>query len=264
MDLSLNGKRALVTGSTAGIGYATAFELARLGAEVIVNGRSDDSVAAAVDTLSERYPGTRFHAAAMDLSNAAGAEQLIKAFPEVDVLVNSLGIFEPKPFLEIADEDWERFFQTNVMSGVRLARHYLPAMLDADWGRIVFVSSESGIHIPSEMVHYGVTKTAQLGVSRGIAELTAGTAVTCNAVLPGPTWSRGVAGFVRQMAGERDVDTETMEREFFDTARPTSLLRRFAQPEEVAHLIAYVCSPASSATNGAALRVDGGVVRTIV
>ena len=163
MDLSLNGKRALVTGSTAGIGYATAFELARLRAEVIVNGRSDDSVAAAVDTLSERYPGTRFHAAAMDLSNAAGAEQLIKAFPEVDVLVNSLGIFEPKPFLEIADEDWERFFQTNVMSGVRLARHYLPAMLDADWGRIVFVSSESGIHIPSEMVHYGVTKTAQLG-----------------------------------------------------------------------------------------------------
>lgn len=264
MDLDLSNRTALITGSSAGIGYAAAEELARQGAAVVVTGRHRESVEQAVKSLGNGVPGSSVRGVAADLATAEGAAILIREVPSVDILVNNLGIFGPKAFSDITDADWQQFFDVNVMSGVRLARHHLQGMLERGWGRIVFVSSESGINIPAEMIHYGVTKTAQLGVSRGIAEITAGTGVTCNAVLPGPTWSRGVGEFVRQLADEQGKSLEAMEREFFREMRPTSLLRRFARPSEVANMIAYVCSPAASATNGAALRVDGGVVRTIV
>lgn len=263
MDLKLKGKRALVTGSTAGIGYAAARLLAQEGAEVIVNGRKQTSVDDALARIRQSCAGAVLHGAAIDLSSAQGCEDIVGRFPHVDVLVNNLGIFEPKPFVDIPDADWLRFFETNVLSGVRLTRAYLPGMRERNWGRIVFVSSESALQIPAEMIHYGMTKTAQLAIARGIAETTAGTGVTVNSVLPGPTASEGVSTFVAQMAQARGVDFQTMEREFFSTARPSSLLRRFATPEEVAAMIAYVCSEAASATNGAALRVDGGVVRSI-
>jgi NAD(P)-dependent dehydrogenase (short-subunit alcohol dehydrogenase family) len=200
---------------------------------------------------------------AHDLGDAKGCRALTVQLPEIDVLVNNLGIFEPKPFDKITDEDWLRFFETNVLSGIRLARHYVKGMRAQNWGRIVFVSSESGLQIPAEMIHYGMTKTAQLAVARGLAETLAGTGVTVNSVLPGPTASEGVGGFVKQMAQARGVDAATVEKEFFQTARPSSLLKRFATPEEVASMIAYVCSAKASATTGAALRVDGGVVRSI-
>ena len=263
MDLHLEGKRALVTGSTAGIGFAAALGLAREGAEVIVNGRSESRADASAQRIRESVPGAKVRPVAADLSSAEGCNALIQAVPDLDVLVNNVGIFEPKAFEEIADADWLRFFETNVMSGVRLSRHYLKGMRQRDWGRIVFVSSESGLQIPPEMIHYGMTKTAQLAIARGIAETTAGTGVTVNSVLPGPTRSEGVATFVERMAQQRGIDFATMEREFFQTARPSSLLRRFASVEEVASMIVYVCSAAASATNGAALRVDGGVVRAI-
>lgn len=264
MDLGLRGKLALVTGSTAGIGLAAARLLATEGADVVVNGRTDTRVRAAVRAIEEEVAGATVRGVAADLGSAYGCSALVTEVPDVDVLVNNLGIFEPRPFEEISDGDWLRFFETNVLSGVRLARHYLPGMRCRDWGRIVFVSSESAIQIPAEMIHYGMTKTAQLAVARGLAETTAGTGVTVNSVLPGPTASEGVTDFVARMAEARGSDRDTMEREFFETARPSSLLRRFATPDEVAAMIAYVCSPRSSATNGAALRVDGGVVRSIV
>ncbi len=263
MDLGLRGKRALVTGSTAGIGLATARALASEGAQVTVNGRTEGRVADAVNRLRGELPGASVAGAAVDLSTGDGCRDLIHRLPDVDVLVNNLGIFEPKPFDQITDADWLRFFETNVLSGIRLARHYVTGMRARNWGRIVFVSSESGLQIPTEMIHYGMTKTAQLAVSRGLAETLAGTGVTVNSVLPGPTASEGVAQFVASMAAQRGSDAATIEREFFATARPSSLLRRFASPEEVAAMIAYVCSTRASATTGAALRVDGGVVRTI-
>lgn len=263
MDLHLEGKRALVTGSTAGIGFAAALGLAREGAEVIVNGRTQARAEAAAQRICEQVAGAKVRTVAADLSGADGCNALIQAVPDLDVLVNNVGIFEPRPFEEIGDADWLRFFETNVMSGVRLSRHYLKGMRERDWGRIVFISSESGLQIPPEMIHYGMTKTAQLAIARGIAETTAGTGVTVNSVLPGPTRSEGVATFVERMAQQRGIDFATMEREFFETARPSSLLRRFASVEEVASMIVYVCSAAASATNGAALRVDGGVVRAI-
>jgi NAD(P)-dependent dehydrogenase (short-subunit alcohol dehydrogenase family) len=264
MDLQMQGKRALVTGSTAGIGFAAALGLAREGAEVTVNGRDRARTDAAAERIRGQVPGARVSAVAADLSGAAGCAALIAALPELDLLVNNVGIFEPKAFAEIPDSDWLRFFETNVMSGVRLSRHYLPGMLERDWGRILFVSSESGVQIPAEMIHYGMTKTAQLAIARGLAETTAGTGVTVNSVLPGPTRSEGVATFVEQMARQRGIGFEEMEREFFETARPSSLLRRFATVEEVASMIVYLCGAGASATNGAALRVDGGVVRAIV
>jgi NAD(P)-dependent dehydrogenase (short-subunit alcohol dehydrogenase family) len=263
MDLHLEGKRALVTGSTAGIGFAAALGLAREGAEVIVNGRSESRAEVAAQRIREQVPGAEVRTVAADLSSAEGCNALIQAVPDLDVLVNNVGIFEPKPFEEIGDADWLRVFETNVMSGVRLSRHYLKGMRERDWGRIVFVSSESALQIPPEMIHYGMTKTAQLAIARGIAETTAGTGVTVNSVLPGPTRSEGVATFVERMAQQRGIDFATMEREFFQTARPSSLLRRFASVEEVANMIVYVCSAAASATNGTALRVDGGVIRAI-
>lgn len=263
MDLGLKGKRALVSGSTAGIGYATARALAAEGAHVIVNGRTQERVDQAVARLKNEVPGAVARGIAQDLGGAAGCQALARALPDVDVLVNNLGIFEPKAFEAIEDADWLRFFEVNVLSGVRLARLYLPGMRARNWGRVVFVSSESGLQIPAEMIHYGMTKTAQLAVARGLAETLAGTGVTVNSVLPGPTASDGVGEFVARLAHTRGIDSATVEKEFFATARPSSLIRRFASTEEVAAMITYVCSAAASATTGAALRVDGGVVRAI-
>ncbi len=264
MDLELRGRRALVTGSTAGIGFATAQALAAEGAAVMVNGRGEDRVASAIRAIRDAVPGAHVGGVAADLGTSAGCELVTREVPWVDVLVNNVGIFEPKQFEGISDADWLRFFETNVLSGVRLSRFYLPEMRARNWGRIVFVSSESAVQIPAEMIHYGMTKTAQLAVARGIAETTVGTGVTVNSVLPGPTASEGVGEFVQRLARSRGIDFKTMEREFFATARPSSLLRRFAKPEEVAAMIVYVCSGRASATNGAALRVDGGVVRAVV
>jgi NAD(P)-dependent dehydrogenase (short-subunit alcohol dehydrogenase family) len=262
MDLQLDDKLALVTGSTAGIGLAIASALAAEGARVIVNGRTPERVDAAIDRIRAQHPNAVLEPLPADLGTAAGAEETVRKFPDVDVLVNNLGIFEPKPFDAIPDEDWLRFFQVNVMSGVRLSRAYLPAMKRRNWGRIVFISSESGMQIPAEMIHYGVTKTAQIAVARGIAETCAGTGVTCNAVLPGPTASEGVNDFVGSLAKQAGQSVEQVEKEFFEKARPSSLLKRFARPDEVAAMVVFVCSALSSATNGAALRVDGGVVRS--
>ena len=263
MDLQLRGKRALVTGSTAGIGLAAAAGLYREGTSV-VNGRTPQRVEEAVARIRGLGGDGEVSGIAADLSTAEGVDDLVRRLPEVDILVNNLGIFEPKPFEEIPDEDWLRFFEVNVMSGVRLTRRYLPGMKARNWGRVVFVSSESAIQIPSEMIHYGMTKTAQLAIARGVAETVAGTGITVNSVLPGPTESEGVATFVADLAKQRGVDRSSVESEFFQSARPSSLLKRFATVEEVAHMIVYVCSPLASATNGAALRVDGGVVRAIV
>jgi NAD(P)-dependent dehydrogenase (short-subunit alcohol dehydrogenase family) len=264
MDLGLRGKRALVTGSTAGIGLATARALANEGARVTVNGRTQTRVDDAVNRLRSELSGAAVEGIAADLGTAEGCGTMTRRLPDVDVLVNNLGIFEPVPFEQISDEDWLRFFEVNVLSGVRLARHYVPGMRSRNWGRIVFVSSESALQIPTEMIHYGMTKTAQLAVSRGLAETLAGTDVTVNSVLPGPTASEGVGEFVARMATEHGLDAATVEREFFATTRPSSVLKRFATPDEVAAMIAYVCSVKASATTGAALRVDGGVVRAIV
>ena len=264
MELGLRDRRALVTGSTAGIGFATAKLLAGEGADVILNGRTEQRVQEAIAHIREDFPSAQLSGVAADLGSAEGCSALLERVPAVDILVNNLGIFEPKPFEEIPDADWLRFFETNVMSGVRLCRHYLPRMRIRNWGRIVFVSSESAVQIPSEMIHYGVTKTAQVALARGIAETTAGTGITVNSVLAGPTASEGVSTFVEQLARSRGVDFATMERDFFEHARPSSLLRRFARPDEVASAIVYLCSEQASATTGAAVRADGGVVRAIL
>jgi NAD(P)-dependent dehydrogenase (short-subunit alcohol dehydrogenase family) len=252
-----------VTGSTAGIGFASAQALAHEGAHVIVNGRTQNRVDAAVSRIKKSTDGSQVDGIAADVSTAEGCAKVIQRFPVIDVLVNNMGIFEPKPFAEIPDADWFRFFESNVMSGIRLSRHYVAGMRTRNWGRIVFVSSESGLQIPVEMIHYGVTKTAQLAVARGLAESLTGTAVTVNSVLPGPTASEGVGAFVAQLAAANGKSAEQVEREFFRTARPSSVLQRFTEPAEVASLITYVCSERASGTTGAALRVDGGVVRAI-
>jgi NAD(P)-dependent dehydrogenase (short-subunit alcohol dehydrogenase family) len=261
MNLELSGKRAVVSGSTAGIGFAIAAALAREGARVIVNGRTEAAVSKARADL-HAATGGEVHGFPGDLGTAAAADALVAAFPDVDIVVNNLGIFEPKPFEEIPDEDWRHFFEVNVLSGVRLARLYLPRMRRLDWGRIIFISSESGLQIPTEMVHYGVTKTAQIAVARGIAESVAGTGISVNSVLPGPTRSRGVGDFVAAMSKRAGLTPAEFEAEFFAKARPTSLIKRFATAEEVAALVAFVASPLASATTGSALRVDGGVVKS--
>jgi NAD(P)-dependent dehydrogenase (short-subunit alcohol dehydrogenase family) len=261
MDLKLKDRLALVSGSTAGIGLAIAEALAREGARVIVNGRTQSAVDAVVDRLRVEIGGD-IEGFAGDLTQAADAETLAQRFPGVEILVNNLGIFEPKPFEDIPDADWTRFFEANVLSGVRLSRLYLPAMRQANWGRIIFISSESALQIPTEMIHYGMTKTAQIAVARGLAEAVAGTGITVNSVLPGPTRSRGVEDFVEALAAGEGKSFEAFETEFFEKVRPTSLIKRFATPEEVASLVAYVASPLASATTGAALRVDGGVVKS--
>jgi NAD(P)-dependent dehydrogenase (short-subunit alcohol dehydrogenase family) len=263
MDLGLKGKRALVTGSTAGIGFATAELLAREGASVVVNGRTAERVDAAVRRIREAAPGASVSGVAADVGSAAGCDAVIAALPELDVLVNNMGIFEPKPFEQITDAEWLHFFEVNVLSGIRFSRHYAAGMKARNWGRVVFVSSESAVQIPTEMIHYGMTKTAQLAVARGLAETLIGSNVTVNSVLPGPTSSEGVGTFVADLAASQGKSAATVEREFFQSARPTSLIQRFATPVEVASLIAYVCSTAASATTGSALRVDGGVIRAI-
>ncbi|MGH6796828.1 MAG: SDR family NAD(P)-dependent oxidoreductase [Roseiarcus sp.] len=259
MDLKLNGKRALVTGSTAGIGAAIAKALAREGARVIVNGRSGADVEKAVATLKAESGGEAIGFAG-DLGTAEPVNDLVRRHPEVDILVNNLGVFEPKPFEDIPDADWMRFFEVNVLSGVRLSRAYLPAMKRANWGRIIFISSESALQIPAEMIHYGVTKTAQIAVARGLAETVAGTGVTVNSVLPGPTKSRGVTDFVATLGA--GASFEAFETEFFRKFRPTSLIKRFESPDEIASFVAYLASPLASAITGAALRVDGGVIKS--
>lgn len=263
MKIDLTGKTALVTGSTAGIGHAIAEGLAAAGAKVVVNGRKEATVEAAVARLKSKYPDARVVGAAADVSTAAGCAKLVKAVNQVDILVNNAGIFEPKDFFEIPDEDWTRFFETNVMSGVRLSRSLMPAMLKRNWGRIIFISSESAVYIPKEMIQYGFTKTGQLAISRGLAELTGGTGVTVNAVLPGPTRSDGVEGFLQSMAAQNKVTADEMAANFVKEHRPSSLLQRFATVEEIANMVVYVASPQSSATNGAALHAEGGIIRSI-
>jgi NAD(P)-dependent dehydrogenase (short-subunit alcohol dehydrogenase family) len=262
MDYKLKGKTALISGSSKGIGLAIATSLAGEGVRVIINGRSQPTIDEAKAEILRKVADAAVECFVGDLASAAGAASLLKRIPSVDILVNNLGIFEPKPFEQIPDEEWQRFFEVNVLSGVRLSRAYLPGMKERNWGRIVFISSESAVQIPTEMIHYGMTKTAQLAISRGLAETCGGTGVTVNSVLPGPTRSAGVDEFVDKLSGGKPF--EEFEKEFFQKVRPTSLLRRFATTEEVASMVAYVCSPLASATNGAALRVDGGVLRSCV
>src|ERR1700722_8246235 len=261
MDLQLTGKVALVTGSTAGIGYAIAAALAREGARVIINGRTQRGVDAALAELAP-VAAAAARGFAGDLSSETAAQAVAREFPDVEILVNNLGIFEAKPFEEIPDADWRRLFEVNVLSGVRLARLYLAGMRRRDWGRIIFISSESAVQIPVEMIHYGMTKTAQLAVARGLAEAVAGTGITVNSILPGPTKSRGVSDFVGALSKAQGVSPAQVEQDFFKNIRPTSLIKRFATPEEVASLVAYVASPLASATTGAAVRVDGGVIKS--
>ncbi|KRB82619.1 oxidoreductase [Sphingomonas sp. Root710] len=260
MDLNIKGKIALVTGSTAGIGLAIAERLAAEGAEVIISGRDRAKLDAAAEQVGR---AGRVRAVLADAATPEGAAALIEAAPSVDILVNNLGIYEAKPFAEISDEDWQRFFDVNVLSGVRLARHYFPAMLARDWGRIIFISSESGLMTPGEMIHYGMTKTAQLAVARGLADQTRGTGVTVNSVLPGPTRSEGIVGFIQSVVDNKDAPEGEREAEFFDKFRPTSLIRRLIEAEEVANMVAFLASPLAAVTNGAAVRVEGGLVPTI-
>jgi NAD(P)-dependent dehydrogenase (short-subunit alcohol dehydrogenase family) len=264
MNYHLDHKLCLVTGSTAGIGFAIAEALAGEGAKVIVNGRTDDRVAEAIDKIHAKHPKAKLEAFAGDLSQADEVEEVYKRFPEVDVLVNNLGVYEPKSFDKITDADWHAIIETNFFSGVRLSRAYLPIMLNHNWGRIIFISSESAVQIPKEMIHYGVTKTMQIALARGLAETTKGTGVTVNSVLPGPTRSEGVEKFVKDIAKEQGKSAAEVEKDFFTTVRPGSLIQRFATNEEVANMVAYVASPLSSATNGAALRVEGGCVTSIL
>lgn len=260
MDFQLKNKKTFISGSTKGIGYATARTLAQEGAEVIINGRSQESVNESLKSLQKEVKDGRFSGIACNFGNAVEVGKLIEEIGSVDILINNVGVFGQKDFLEIPDSDWQNFYEVNVMSGIRLSRAFLPKMLENDWGRIIFISSESGINIPVEMIHYGMTKTAQLGISRGIAETTKGTKVTVNSVLPGPTLSEGV----KKMTGvSNGKSKKEVEKSFFEEQRPTSLIQRFAETQEVANMIAYLASPLSSATNGAALRVDGGVVKTI-
>jgi NAD(P)-dependent dehydrogenase (short-subunit alcohol dehydrogenase family) len=264
MDLRLNGKLALVSGSTAGIGFAIAHSLAAEGARVILNGRTEARIRQASTEILDELPSAHIESLPLDLSTPEAVAETARLFPDVDILVNNLGVYEPKPFEEISDDAWRAMIETNFMSGVRLSRAYLPRMREKNWGRILFISSESGVNIPVEMIHYGVTKTMQIALARGLAESTAGTGITVNSVLAGPTRSEGVEGFIHNMAAAKSVTPAQIEEEFFKTVRPSSLLRRFATSEEVASMVVYLASPVASATNGAAVRVEGGVVRSIL
>ena len=264
MDLKLKDKTALISGSTAGIGFAIAERLAREGARVVINGRTQKRVAFAIQQLHKNVPHAKIEGIAADLGHKKGCATLIRQLRDVDILVNNLGIFEPKTFDAITDEDWELFFEVNVMSGVRLSRAYLPGMRKRNWGRIIFISSESAVHIPAEMIHYGVTKTAQIAVARGLAETCAGTGITVNSVLAGPTASEGAMEFVSKLAREQHMTPAQFEKEFFMHMRPTSLVKRFLKPDEIGAVVAFVCSPDASAVTGAALRAEGGVVKAAV
>jgi NAD(P)-dependent dehydrogenase (short-subunit alcohol dehydrogenase family) len=264
MDLGLKGKIAVITGSTAGIGLGIAKTLAREGARIVINGRTENRVSTAVEAIRMELRGAEVKGVAADLGTTEGIKGLIEQVPYADVLVNNLGIFEVKPFLEISDADWLRFYEVNVLSGVRLTRYYLPEMRRKNWGRVIFISSESGQQIPNEMVHYGMTKTAQIAIARGVAESVAGTGVTVNSILVGPTASEGVGDFVQSMAMQQGISKQQVEKEFFEKVRPSSLLKRFATTEEVAAVVAFVASTLATSINGAAVRADGGVIRSIL
>jgi len=264
MDLKLKGKTAFISGSTAGIGFAIAKILIAEGVDVIINGRSSESISSAINELKGTFPAAEVRGIAADFSKNEEVSRLINELPEIDILINNAGIFEPRAFVDITDEDWLRFFEINVMSGIRLSRHLFPKMLMKNWGRIIFISSESGVFIPDEMIHYGMTKTAQLAVSRGLAELTKGTNVTVNSILPGPTKSKGVGSFIEDLAKSGNLTVAEVEVDFFKNMRPTSLLQRFLNVDEIATTVAYYVSPLASGTNGASIRVEGGLVRSIL
>jgi NAD(P)-dependent dehydrogenase (short-subunit alcohol dehydrogenase family) len=263
MNLGLQGKIAVVSGSTAGIGLAIAVALAAEGARVIINGRTEDRVNVALGKIRERVPNADLRGVAADLGSASGVETFLKKAPDADVLINNVGIFDPKPFLEIPDAEWLRFFEVNVLSGVRLSRKYLPGMLKKNWGRVIFISSESAQQPPPEMIHYGMTKTAQVAISRGLAESVAGTGVTVNSVLVGPTESEGVGTFLDSLAKQQNLSKADMEKAFFEKGRPSSLLKRFETPDEVAAVVAFVASTQGLVINGAAVRAEGGVIRSV-
>src|SRR4030095_11497547 len=263
MNLELENKQAFSSGSTPGIGLAIASRLAREGAEVWLNGRTPERVDQAIAEIKKEIASTNLRGIVADLGTADGCSEVARQLPQLDILVNNVGIFEPKPFAEISDAEWEKFFAVNVLSGVRRSRAYLGGMKERNWGRIFFISSESGLQIPAEMIHYGTTKTAQLAVARGLAETCAGTNVTVNSVLPGPTASEGVTEFVGQLAEEHKISPDEFEKDFFKNARPTSLLKRFIEPNEIANVVAFVCSPLAAAMNGASVRADGGVIKSI-
>lgn len=262
MDLQLKGKIAFVSGSTLGIGFAIARQLVQEGAQVIINGRKQESIDLAIVKLKKEFPDASVKGIPADFGNAASVQKLIESLPPIDILINNAGIFKPKAFGEIPDEDWFRFFEVNVLSGIRLSRALFPKMIENNWGRVLFISSESAVNIPEEMIHYGMTKTAMHAISRGLAELTKGTNVTVNTIMPGPTASEGVLEFMDQLASEKGTTPKEVEADFFKTVRPSSLIQRMAEPAEVASLVAYVCSPLAAAVNGASLRVDGGVVKS--
>lgn len=258
MDLQIAGKTALVTGSTAGIGLAIAKRLAQEGAIVTICGRNQAKLDAAAAEV-----GGQVNPVLADPATAEGADTLVAALPHVDILVNNLGIYEAKPFAEITDADWHKFFEVNVVSGARLARHYFPRMLDAGWGRVIFIASESALVIPAEMIQYGMTKTAQLAIARGLAEQTRGTQVTVNSVMPGPTRSEGIVDFIRSTVDLPDASEAELEAEFFTKMRPLSLIKRLIEADEIGATVAFLASPLAAATNGAAIRAEGGIVPTI-
>lgn len=264
MDLQLNNKIVFISGSTAGIGFAIAKRFLLEGAHVFINGRTNKSINDAVNELKKLVPGANVSGIAADFSKVEDVNKLLQQLPVVDILINNAGIFEPKAFADIPDEDWFKFFEVNVMSGVRLSRQYFPKMLEKNWGRIIFISSESAVFIPDEMIHYGMTKTAQLAVARGLAELTKGSNVTVNSILPGPTKSKGVGGFLNDLSKANNITVEDVEKDFFKNMRPTSLLQRFASIDEIANTVVYYSSPLASATTGASIRVEGGLIRSIL
>lgn len=262
MDLKIKDKIALVTGSSQGIGFATAQKLLAEGAKVVINGKNETKLNKALNKLKAEFPNADIQAINADLKDKKGCEKLISKLPHVDILINNLGIFEPRDFVEIPEEEWLHMFNVNVMSGVRLSQHYLNSMLKQNWGRIIFISSESALQIPQEMIHYGMTKTAQVSVARGIAELTKGTKVTSNSIIMGPSKSEGVVQFIEDFAKQNNQTFEEVEKDFFKSVRPTSLIQRLAEVEEGANMITYIASELSSSTNGALLRADGGVVQS--
>ncbi len=261
MKLSLENKKVLVSGSTAGIGYAIAKGFAQEGATVYVNGRNGNTVEQAVQRIRTEVPGAIVHGIAADLSTTAGFTTVSSELAEVDILINNLGIFEPVEFFDTTDEDWFTMYNTNVVSGVRLTRFYMPKMLERNWGRVIFISSESALQVPTEMIHYGMTKTAQLAVANGLAQLTKGTGVTVNSILPGPTYSEGVQKFIGDLAEKGNITTKEVEQQFFAETRPLSLLQRFITPDEIAATVLFVSSPWAAATNGAAIKADGGILK---
>lgn len=263
MQINLSGKRAIITGSTAGIGFAIAQGLANAGAEVVVTGRTQARVDKAIAKIKQAAPNVNVEGVAVDLGSAEGCQTLIEQQPNADILINNVGIFGPQDFFEVDDATWQQFFDINIMSAVRLSRHYAQGMRERDWGRIQFISSESGINIPTEMVHYGMTKSALLSVSRGLAKALSGTQVTVNAILPGPTRSEGVLSMIGEMAEKEGILQQEMEARFVKENRPSSIIQRLATPEEVASMSVYAASPQASATTGAALRVEGGIVDTL-